>query len=253
MMNCPKCGNEFEGKFCPQCGTPVDPPTQSQPVQQYQQPQQPVQQTPMYQQPIYTAPQKKNSGCLKVGLIVLGVIVIIGIIASIFGQGKNASSSSATVPAVAPTSTASKANQTSSTASKAGKVTSYNIGQSATSNGITMTLASVTESKGSDYIKPTDGKIFLLCEFNIDNNSNKDLSISSVLCFESYVDGYSIDQSLTGLAAKGSKQQLDGKVASGKKMNGVIAYEVPKDWKELELQVNDSKLSGLKATFIFNK
>lgn len=247
-MKCPECGNEFEGKFCPQCGTPVDSPMQSQPVQQFQQPMQPpIQQAPIYQQPVPT-PQKKKGGCLKGGLIALGIIIVIVIIVNLAGGNKgsgNANSSSA--------ASTSKSASVSSAASKENKseAKTFGIGQTATSNDVDMTLVSVTESKGSEYNKPADGKVFLLCEFNIDNKSSKDLAISSVMCFEAYVDSYATDQSLTGLAEKGSKQQLDGKVAAGKKMNGVIAYEVPKNWKELEISINPDVMSFFsgKTTF----
>lgn len=239
-MKCLKCGAEFEGKFCPECGTPIEAQA-SESVNQPVQPQIP-QQTP-YQNPVVK--QKKKGGFLKGALITIGVIFVISIIANMSNGSKG--NNSAAPAAASPTQ--SKAEQVSS--QDADKTTSYDVGKPATSNGITMTLASVKESKGSEYFKPADGKVFLMCEFNIENNSSNDLSISSVMCFEAYVDGYSVDQSITGLSAKGSKQQLDGKVAAGKKMNGVIAYEVPKNWKELEIQVNPDVLSMFSGKTVF--
>ena len=50
------------------------------------------------------------------------------------------------------------------------------------------------------------------------------------------------------LLEKGDKNQLDGTVAPGKKMNGVIGYEVPADWKELEK--NLLLIFGLKRIFL---
>jgi hypothetical protein len=80
---CPRCGAQvaFGVRFCGNCQTPLNWPTQQQPQppqQQYQQPQyqQPYQQTPQYQQqPLqYQQPEppKKKS---KLGLILLGVIL----------------------------------------------------------------------------------------------------------------------------------------------------------------------------------
>ena len=80
----------------------------------------------------------------------------------------------------------------------------------------------------------------MICEFEIVNDSFKDLVISSMLCFEAYCDDYAITQSISGLAdvIGEGKTQLDGSVAAGKKMNGVIVYEVPADYTNLEIRVS---------------
>lgn len=85
-MKCPKCGAEFEGKFCPECGTPVPG---SQPVNQAPVPQ-------PYQPPVPVQPvkKKKGKGCLTAVLIVIIVIAVIAIIASL-GGNKGAGTTSA--------------------------------------------------------------------------------------------------------------------------------------------------------------
>ena len=98
-MKCSKCGKEFEGKFCPECGTPsvaqAEQPTPA--PQAYQQP------TNAYQNP--SAPQKKKGGCLKGGLIVLGVfIVIIIVVAAMNGKGSTPTSASSVAPSAAVSS-----------------------------------------------------------------------------------------------------------------------------------------------------
>jgi hypothetical protein len=219
---CQKCGeqNPATNNYCKKCTAPLKenlPP----PPQQFQQQ--------------FIPPKKKSKGCLIAVIIVVAVIILIIIIAVASNAGKS-------IPTDAngnPTASNGEANKT------------YGINEPVTQNGITMTLASVTQNSGSEYNKPADGKVFLLCEFNIDNNANSDLTISSMLCFEAYVDTYATSLSFTALIEKGSKQQLDGKVASGKKMNGVIAYEVPKDWKELEIQIKPDVLSFFSGKTIF--
>ena len=49
---------------------------------------------------------------------------------------------------------------------------------------------------------------------------------------------------------KGSKNQLDGTVAAGKKFSGVVGYEVPTDWQELEINFTPDVWSGKDITFI---
>ena len=86
-MKCPKCGNEVEGKFCPECGTalsqdsahpdaPVTPPVyyQAQPRVPSAPPMQP------------TMPPTKNKK-LKWWQILLIILVVFGIIGAALGSG----------------------------------------------------------------------------------------------------------------------------------------------------------------------
>lgn len=123
-------------------------------------------------------------------------------------------------------------------------------GETVEMKGINVTLVSVTESEGSAFNAPTDGNVFVLCEFEIANNSAKEIAISSMLSFEAYCDDYTCTFSLGALMEKGSKNQLDGTVAAGKKFNGIIGYEVPTDWKELEIIFTPDFWTGKDITFI---
>ena len=127
------------------------------------------------------------------------------------------------------------------------------LGETAELKNVQVTLASVTESDGSAYNKPTDGNVFVLCEFEIANNSDKEINISSMMSFNAYCDDYTCNYSLTALLEKGNKNQLDGTIAAGKKFNGVIGYEVPADWNELEVHFTPDFWSGKDITFIATK
>lgn len=257
-MYCPKCGkNISSSKFCPYCGAAAEqvisnqneaPSPDQQPTYQPPQPHTPPTSVPPPSTPYVpyqTTPPKKKGGCLKIGLIVLGVIVALGVIGSIFGgEGKDDSDKNSS-SAIESSQVDSSKPSSEAPSSSEEKKEYFDVGETAESGGVKMTLMSITESTGSKYIKPNDGYVFLQCNFEIDNNSDKDLSISSILCFETYVDGYSTSQSITGLlnGDGGKVDQLDGSVAASKKMKGTIAYEVPKDWKEIEIRVNPDVLS----------
>lgn len=120
-------------------------------------------------------------------------------------------------------------------------------------NDVAVTLVRVTESYGSDFNKPTDGNIFVLCEFEIENNSSKDVTVSSMLSFEAYHDDYAANLSLGALMEKGNRNQLDGTVAAGKKFNGVVGYEFPSDWHELEIKFTPDFWRGKDITFVYNR
>ena len=113
--------------------------------------------------------------------------------------------------------------------------TAFAVGDRAMLDGVAVTLNSVTESEGSMFNTPTDGNVFVLCEFTIENETSEELNISSILCFDAYCDGYTCSYSFGAQLAAEGKSGLDGSIISGKKMNGVIGFEVSKEWGELEI------------------
>lgn len=127
--------------------------------------------------------------------------------------------------------------------------TVFSVGEQVELNGIYVTLSDVSENAGSSFNKPSDGNVFLICSFDIENNSEKEITVSSLMSFEAYVDDYSTNLSLTATISS-DKTQLDGIVAAGKKMSGVMGYEVPKDWEALEIHFTPNFWSGKEITFI---
>lgn len=110
----------------------------------------------------------------------------------------------------------------------------FTVGDTVALNDINVTLVSVTENNGGNYMTPSNGKVFVVCEFEIENNSGKDIAVSSMLSFDAYVDDYATGMNLSAMLST-DKTQLDGTVASGKKMNGVIGYEVSPEWSKIEI------------------
>lgn len=135
------------------------------------------------------------------------------------------------------------------TASSVGEKT-FSVGEIVELQDVQVVLLDVIESTGSDYNKPNDGNIFILCEFEITNNSDKEIAVSSLLSFEAYCDDYACSESFGALLEKGNKSQLDGTVAAGKKMKGVIGYEVPTNWSKLEVHYTPDFWSSKNITFI---
>ena len=109
------------------------------------------------------------------------------------------------------------------------------IGDKIEEDGVSVTLSNVLEITNGPYYSPKEGNVFILCEFIIENNTSEDIVVSSMMSFSFYYDGFSAPISVEALTAKGSANQLDGAVAAGKKFKGVVGYEIPKDWKQLEV------------------
>lgn len=188
--------------------------------------------------------KRKKHTVLGVILVILGVFII----ASVAGGGEDDG------PKKVGDSTPTKqqTTQNSKDNSKEQEKTTFGIGEQVNLNDVIVTMNNVTESSGSQFNKPSDGNTFILCEFSIENNSEKDLGISSIMCFEAYVDDYSTSMNLSALL-ESEKSQLDGTVASGKKMNGVIGYEAAADWEEIEIRFTPDFWSGKDITFVYKK
>ena len=225
-MKCSKCGAEFEGKFCPECGTPADgQPNVTQQVQQ---------QPPVYQQPVYQTPavaQKKKGGCLKIGLIVLAVIIVIAVIANLAGGGNSSKPT-----AVTPSSTGS-ASQSSdnSKASSAAEQTTFGVNQPVKKDNIELTVTKVEKSNGSEYDKPKSGMEFVIVTVKYKNAGSSDTISYNPFDFKmKNGKGQITDETFTTVNQDSALSS--GNLAPGGEIEGSIAFEQPKGDKELVLQ-----------------
>lgn len=128
----------------------------------------------------------------------------------------------------------------------------FSIGESVELNNVVVTLVDVYESTGKDFFEPTEGNVFVICEFEIENKTSGDISVSSLLSFEAYFDGYAANIDISAITLS-EKTQLDGTIAAGKKMRGVVGYQAPSDWENVELQFSPSFWSSKKMIFSYNK
>ena len=151
---------------------------------------------------------------------------------------------------VGTTPTGNNSNNTTTEATSAPSDKTFKVGDVVELNDVVVSFIGVTESSGSEFFKPEDGNIYVLCEFEIANNSKEELAISSIMNFKAYCDDYSCEYSLGALMEKGNKEQLDGSIAAGKKMKGVVGYEIPADWNELEIQFTANILSSNSIIFV---
>lgn len=129
---------------------------------------------------------------------------------------------------------------------------SYTVGDTIKFQEYQITFVGVTESEGAGFASPTDGKVFVLCEFEIQNISDKDVTITSLGMFEAYVDDYltSFDLPATLSSEKGD---ISGTIAPGKKTAGVVGYEANKGWNEIEIHFEPHLFSSSEIIFAYEK
>lgn len=190
LAKCKSCGAEISKstKTCPQCG----------------------------------AKRKGGGGCLIAVLVVLGLILIIAAVGGnssepekVGSVGEN-NAVTATNPSAGDTdATITPPTGEPETTTEAKTV--FTKGDVVSLNNINVTLVDVTESAGTEFYKPEDGNVFVLFEIELDNQSNKEIAVSSMMMFDAYFDDYAANFSLTAQLAS-NKNQLDGSLAAGKKM-----------------------------------
>lgn len=192
--------------------------------------------------------RKKQSGALK--WVIIAAVVLVGIGVAAGGGDKNK------VTRVNSSGNDSSQQQSeganTSNGNEPAEELIFTVGETAELKDVQVTMTNVTESYGGNYNKPSDGNVFVLVEFEIVNNSEKELTISSLISFDAYQDGYSTSLSLSALIEK-TGEQLDGSIAPGKKMKGSVGYEVPDDYKELEINFQLDAWSSQKIVFRYEK
>ncbi|TYA15231.1 DUF4352 domain-containing protein [Paenibacillus faecis] len=118
------------------------------------------------------------------------------------------------------------------------------VGEGIQTKNFKVSVESLTKPKSDNqFIAPEEGKEFVSVGLLIENISEKDYTVSSMLMFNAYQDGFSINEDITAHAIKGQEKTMDGALAAGKKIKGNLIYQVPKDWKELEIDVDLTVLS----------
>lgn len=180
------------------------------------------------------------------GKFILIAIVVIIIIAAIGGGTKKDKPKKVTDSGSSTTTNATSKTTENKTTEE--EKTEFGIGEAVVFKDVEVTLISVEEIPGSEFIKPDDGKVFVAAEFEITNNSDKEITVSSLASFDAYVDDYSTNVSFSALTST-ELPQLDGTIAPGKKMHGAISFELASDWKELEIRYSPSFWSGKDMIF----
>lgn len=196
--------------------------------------------------------RKKQGGVLKWVIIAFVAICIIGAVA---GGGNDSPTKVGDSDSNSESNSPNESQQNSAEqdgTEDENKETVFQKGEIAELDGVQVTLSDYKESIGSDFNKPSDGNVFLMAEFEIANNTDKELAISSALSFEAYADDYALNFSFSALMEKDGNQ-LDGTIAAGKKMKGWIGWEVPADYQNVEIHFTDNVWSDNKFVFVIEK
>lgn len=126
------------------------------------------------------------------------------------------------------------------------------VGDTVTVKDVDYTLKSFETSEGDRMNKPDAGHVFFLPLFEVANNSDRDVHISTMLEFSAYADDEAVRDTISAAVASEVKT-IGGKVAPGKRVSGVYGLEVPEDWQVIEIHIEPSVWAREPIIFTINR
>jgi hypothetical protein len=93
-------------------------------------------------------------------------------------------------------------------------------------------------------MQPEDGFTYWRTEFEIENISDTDQTISSMMSWECYADDYSMEQSWI------EDDVIDATLSPGKKVKGAMYFVVPVDAEEIIVEFETNFWSETKVVFV---
>ncbi|MFZ1301294.1 MAG: DUF4352 domain-containing protein [Candidatus Microsaccharimonas sp.] len=134
----------------------------------------------------------------------------------------------------APVSTATDTNSSTNTVAKEEAKTEFKVGETASFDDKSITIKEVQRNydTGNQFAKPESGKEFVLVTVEIANNGSSSMDFNS---FEFKLQDSSGVQQNESFTALSEGKLNSGSLASGGKVTGKLAYEVPKDDAGLKL------------------
>ncbi|WP_253199346.1 DUF4352 domain-containing protein [Clostridium tagluense] len=130
------------------------------------------------------------------------------------------------------------------TETKSKEAKAFKVGDTVKLTNLQVKVNKVSIVKGDEYTKPAEGNEFFAVDCTVENISQKEQAISSVMMFKVVdKDGRAYEMSITGMVVA-KAGQLDGSIGVGRKISGAYVVEVPKGTKGLELVFDASLFSS---------
>lgn len=172
---------------------------------------------------------------MKKILVILGGIFLVVIVIGIASGG-----SSDKTEKVGETNTQVN-NQVESAAAPSIADTAYKVGDQVKSGEFVFSVNAIRKDTGSGFIKPKADHVYLIPNVTIENQSQKEANISTLL--QMYIkdgDGNKYTPTIT----QDATGKVDGELLAGEKVKGDVGFEVPSKATELFLYYEASWLTG---------
>lgn len=212
-MKCEKCGNEYEGNFCPKCGK---------------------------------APKQKKPVLKKWWFWVIVVVLVLAIFSAMSGgttedKGKTNNTNE---PQTSESQPSDESESTEPEEEKPENV--YSLGESFEAKGLKVTFEKAERWESDNmFIQPDDGNIYIRVYVTGENIGKTDRFIWSY-DFDCYADGAATTTPLVG-----DETLTGGTISSGRKTAGYIYFEIPENTETVEVEYETSFWTGKKAILRF--
>lgn len=117
------------------------------------------------------------------------------------------------------------------------------VGEKIESNSLNVAyLSCETDSSNNMFITPKDGYHYVTCEFEFENVSNSDLSVSC-FSFDCYADGVNCD------GAYFRNDAINATLSAGRKAKGTVTFEVPDSATIVEVEYLENFWTSKRVVF----
>lgn len=272
LIKCPECGKEIsdKAKTCPNCGSPVSsgqPEVRSVSSSSKNRPKRNSQLgiaalilsilgcTFVIGAIMAVIDLCKKDGnkktCSIIALVISGLWLVIGVGASA-GSGDKSDTPTTAVVSSQTSTTAEETTKSPETEmeteSEEGVKDKYCVGDTWENKTLKMTYTNCYEfTDYNEYNAPSEGNKIICAEFEFENIGKSDTTVMYT-DFNGYADGYEVEQSY---APDGTGLDFSVSMSSGRKGTGKIAFEVPVDSQEVEIEFSPNMFSSEKVIFIY--
>ena len=191
--------------------------------------------------------RKKQGGPGCLIAIIVFIIVAIAIISSSGKEDDDPNKSQSHTQDSTPIKNSDDSNESSSTPVNTTEEGDgmIHVGEVLETSKLKVTYVSVAEYvSDNQFLQPKEGYKYIRYEFEIENISNSDHTLTSA-DFSCYADGYLSDSTYFN-----DSLSIDT-ISSGRKIKVALYYEVPSDAQEIELEFETSFWTQKKVVFAF--
>lgn len=126
----------------------------------------------------------------------------------------------------------------------------YAVGQIASANGIELQITDFAFSNGTDEMKPSTGKKFILLNVTVSNESKEIMNLHTLSAFRLIADDKPVEYSSYVYEAEAANiKRLPESLEAGASFNGTVAFEIPAKASKLILQYANPIWSSDKLVF----